>query len=626
MRNKALLILIGFLAIIGLVCFFWGNSFITWALENSLQAITGAKADIEGFRLNPFKLSVQIKSIQITNPADTWKNIVDTKKISFKMAPGPLFEGKTVIEEIVVEELTFNSKRRTDGKLKKKALPGTIGKNQSKLHQTIAKMPILKPETIAENLDIEKIASSYRFKTDLSADRIKSELDAHRRKWDANLEELKHTKVELQRLDDKIAQLKKIKPNNLMELKEQLDLVKEIQGSIEKIRAELRATDDRFKKDNQVLEGAIKGLKEEAEADCQALLALAKLPDLGSINYAEALLGKTMLNASTLVLNIIDDLQKSLPVKVENPPKAKPARGGQNIVFPGRKTYPRFLIKKIAVSGKGTPGSSMDGFYAKGTLTGITSEPPIYGLPVTAALFAQASNQASLRLDGQLNHISPAFDDRINLKITDLPLPQVNLGDSEYLPSKILAGKAEIDAVAQITPDFTKLQVLITAGNIKADFSGKKEPDDLISEIVRNTLADLNHVTVNYRLERIKDQLEMKISSNLNRIISDRLQEAVGEKVTGFTRELRAKVDAKLREGEKSLEAAKQRYQQKVAAELNEFQARLNLEEKEIEAKKQELEKKKKELEAAHQKEKDKKEKELEEKIRKELDRLKDKL
>ena len=624
MRNKAILILIGFLVMIGLICFFWGNSIITRVLENTLQAIIGAKVEIEGFRLNPFKLAVQMESIQITNPADTWKNIIAANKISFKLAPGPLFEGKKVIDEIVVEDLIFNDKRQTDGKLKKKVSPKSTEKKQSKLSRAIATMPILKPETIADNLNLEKITASYQFKTDLSAAKIKSELAAYQQKWDANLEELNDLKVEIQGLDDKIAKLKK--PNNLMGINEQLDLVKEIRDAAKKIQTELQTANDQFQKDNQALEDAIKGLKEEAEVDYQALLALAKLPDIGNINYAEALLGKTMFKASSVIFNVIGYLQKSLPAKGDNPPKAKPTRGGQNIVFPGRKTYPRFLIKKIAISGKGTPDSSTDGFYVNGIVTGITSEPPIYGLPMTTALFAQTPNQTLLRLDGELNHVTPEFKDKINLTLKGLPLPQLDLSDSKYLPSKILSGRAEINAVAKMDPDLMKLEVLITADNIKTDFSGNPEPDDLISEIVQNTLVNLNQVTVDYQLEQIKDQLEMKISSNLNQIISNRLQETVGEKVTGFTRELRAEVDAKLLKEEKSLDAVKQRFQKTVDAELNEFQVRINLEEQKIEAKRRELEAKKKELERGLQKKIGAEEEKLEEKLQRELDSLKNKL
>lgn len=590
MRNKAIFILIGFILLIGLIGFFWGNSIISWGLEGALQGIIGAEVDIEKFRLNPANLTIKIGSIQITNPADTWKNIIDTQNISFKLASEPLFEGKTVIDEIIVEDLTFNNPRQTDGKLKKKALPGQLGKAQTKLHQSIAKMPVLNPETITKGLDTEKITASYQFKTDLSAAKIESELAVYQKKWDANLNDLKNVKVELNSLDSKITQIKKLNSNNLLELKKQLDLIKETQASAKDIRTKVRTADNQFKTDNQGLEEAIKGLKKEAEADYQSLLAMAKIPDFGSINYAEALLGQTMLNASTTFLKLADDLQKSLPVKVENPPKEKHTRGGQEITFPGRQTYPRFLIKKVAISGKGTPNSLMDGFYARGTLTGITSEPPIYGLPITAAVLGTAPNQASLKLDGVINHISPAFRDKINLKITNLPLPQFDFGDNQYLPSKIVSGKAEIDADVQLTPDSMNLIVLITGNNLKSDYSGKAETNDLITEIVRNTLAGLNQLTINYQLARTKDQLEMNITSNLDQLISSRVKEAVGEKVAGFTRELRAKVDAKLNEEEQSLKATKQEYQKEITARLNEVQGQLQREEQELEAKKKELE------------------------------------
>lgn len=592
MRNKAILILLVFLALTGLICFFWGNSFITWALENSIQTIIGAKADIEGFRLNPFNLAVKIDGMQITNPADTWKNIIDTKKISFKLAPEPLFEGKTVIDEIVVEDLTFNTPRQTDGKIvkKKESTPGPLGKAQAKLMQNIAQMPILNPATISKNLDVDKITASYEFKTDLSAGRIKAELSAYQNKWDANLNDIQNLKAEFKSLEHKISQIKNLNSKNLLELKKQLDLIKEIQNSAKQIRTKIRTTDDQFKKDNQMLEDAIKGLRQEAEADYQALLALAKVPDIGSINFTEALLGKTMVNTSTTFLKLADDLRKSLPAKMENPPKVKHSRGGQNIIFPGRKTHPRFLIKKVAISGKGTPDSFMDGFYAKGALTGITSEPPIYGLPMTASVLATAPNQASLELNGQINHIAPAFNDQLKVKLKNLPLPQIDLADSDYLPSRIISGKAEIEATMQITPGSMKLKALLTGTNIKSDYSGKSKSDDLISEIVRKTFANLNQIKVNYQVDYIAERLDIKISSNLDRLITDGIKEAVGEKVTGFTRELRAKVDAKLLKEEQVLQQAKQKYQNEIAVRINEVQMELNRKEQELEAKKKELE------------------------------------
>lgn len=375
-----------------------------------------------------------------------------------------------------------------------------------------------------------------------------------------------------------------------MELKKQQDLLKETTERAEQIRAEIKTTANEFKKDNQALDETIEGLKREAEADYQSLLALAKVPDLSSINYTEALLGKAFLNASDTILKLSDELSKSLPVKMENPPKEKHPQGGQEITFPGRKTYPRFLIKKIAISGKGTPDSMMDGFYAKGSVTGITSEPPLYGLPLTVSVFAAAPNQAILELDGNLNHLTPAFHDQLNLKLKGLPLPQIDLGDSNYLPAKLSSGRADIDATLEMTPDSLRLRAVLAGVDLKADYTGKPQSDDLVVTIVRNALADLSQIIVHYQLERTADRWEMKLSSNFDQVIAARLKESVGAQVAGFTRELRAKVDTKLQEETQALKGIKQQYQKEITAKLDEIQMLLEREERELAAAKKELE------------------------------------
>jgi uncharacterized protein (TIGR03545 family) len=477
-------------------------------------------------------------------------------------------------------------------------------------------MPILNPETLAGNLDLKKITASYQFKTDLSVARIKAEFAAYKEKWDNNLEELNGLKNEIQGLEEKINRLKK--PNNLVEINEQLQLLEEIRVAVEKIQTGLNSTNEQFQKDRQALTGMINGLKEEAEADYQALLALAKLPDLGRINYGEALLGKTIFNAASFVLDAAGYIRELLPARVDKPPKVKPTRDGQDIAFPGRKTYPRFLVKKIAISGRGTPDSAMDGFYASGVVTGITSEPPVYGLPLTAALFAQTPNQTSLKLDGEFNHVTPEYQDTVELALKGLSLPGLDLSGNEYLPSRILAGTAEIDATVKILPDRIQLKALVTASRIKMDFSGKPEPGDLIGEIVRKTLAGIDQVMLDCQLEEINDRLEMKISSNLDQMITNRLDATIGEKVTGFTRELRAEVEARLRQEEKSLVVLKNSYEQAVATQLKELQERVDLEKQKLEAKKEELEAMKKELEA--------KKKELESEVQKKIDAEEEKL
>ena len=622
MRNQAGRILLVFLVLVSLVVLLWGNTFLTWAFEHTLQAIVGAKVEIEGFRLNPFKFAVKMDRFQVANPADPWRNLLSAQNMVFELAPGPLFEGKTVIEEISVADLIFNDKRQTSGELKKKAARSTTEK-ESKLSRTIATMPILKPETITENLDLDRITGSYQFKTDQAADQIKTEFATVQQQWDVKLTELGQLQVELEKLAATISQLKK--PGNLLELNEQVAYVQEIQETAGLIRTAIAETDEQFQKDRQGLTDAISRLPAAAAADYQGLLSLAQVPDLEKTNFAEALLGKEVFHASTTLLDSINYLREHLPETGNRSSKAKPKRGGQNITFPGRETVPRFLIKKIVVSGQGASDSAHEGFYAKGSITGITSEPMLYGAPTTFAFLAHTPKQTLLRMDGNLNHVTPAeFQDQLNFSMQGVPLSQLELGDSPYLPEKILAGQGQIDGVLTIKPAGLKLTTALTAAQLEMEYGHQPEPVDLIGEIVRNTLTSIEEVTLDYELVQTQEQFGMKLSSNLNQLIATSLQATLGAKVTDFTRDLQGKVDGKLGQAEKALAVTEQRFQETVTAQLDACRAPLNALEQEIQAQQSKLAAQKKELEKALETTVDTEKKKLEDHLQKEINRLKD--
>src|SRR5690606_34405889 len=129
--------------------------------------------------------------------------------------------------------------------------------------------------------------------------------------------------------------------------------------------------------------------------------------------------------------------------------------------------------------------------------------------------------------------------------LSKLPLSRIDFPDDHHLPAKLAAGGADIDAVLRFTPAVMTLEARIIANDLQADFTGKKAPDDLIGEAIRNAIAGLNQITVNFRLERSGERLEMKISSNLNDAVTAGLKRSVGAKITEFNQRLKAKVDAK---------------------------------------------------------------------------------
>lgn len=619
MRWKAIYILLALLTLFGIIGFFFLDAMIGWSIEHSLETITGAKVDVNHLHLDLRRLKITIAKLQIANPKDTWRNLVETNGISFQMAWEPLFSGKIVIEEIAVADLMINTKRRTDGRIKKFILPGPFGRAQRKLNNDIAAVPVLNPQTIGEQVSTDRLFSSYKLKTQFSADDLRNQIEASKRKWEKNLEKLAEVKTKIGAFQDELQRLQSIQPKNIAELKKKLQTLEEIGQSGGALRTELTDNVNSLESDFKGLKSEILNLKESAGADVKALLNLAKLPDFESVNMAEALFGKALLNETSLFVDIVDNLQKQIPVSLDNPPKEEHPRGGQEIVFPGRKTYPRLLIKHVTISAKGTPGSSLDGYYAKGAMEGITSEPQIYGAPMLLKISGQSPNQAFLELNGTLNHLTPAIDDRFHLAAGELPLPDFRLPPNRFLPDRISSGKAYIFSDLQVKPGHFRLDLRVESRNLVCNYSQKAPADDLLAEIVQEVLSGVDQITIRYQLEGINKKLRMKISSDVDQIIANRFRTVIGAKVDRTVQEIRQRVNDFLLAKQNELETLRHNYQQEIAARLNKYQELVNKELQIVDSRKKEVE-----AQINQQTEKEKQaaeslKKELEDKIKEDL-------
>ena len=593
MRRKAIYILIGSVLIFGITGFFFLDLIVKWSLERSLETIVGAQVDARRVHLDLTKLRVKIQDLQITNPRNTWRNIIQAKNIQFQIASEPLFEGKTVIDEIVVDELVLNTARQKDGKLNRKPLPGPFGAAQAKLNKDIAEMPVFDIDTLAGQFDVNKLLADYKFDTDLSALDIRNKIEQANVDWHNNLKELDNVKVQLQEVKAKLAAFKASKTQNILELNQKLNTLKDLQKSLAKLQNQVGKSREGFSTQFNGLNNDIDRLKQIADGDYRSLLKKGKLPDYQNINIAESLLGKNILNESTLVLNLIDQLQRMMPAKLINPAKELHPRNGQNITFLGRKTYPRFLIKHISVSGRGTPSSKLDGYYAKANVDGVTSEPAIYGSPMLINVYGQAANHAYLKFNGRINHLTPNFSDQMNLELAGLPLPELRLTQSTaFLPAKLTSGIAAANGSLLIEPEHFLLNVKVDARNITGDYSGKPEPTNFTASVIREVFSKIDLLTLVYQLEGFGQgkKLKITIDSNLNELIGSRIRQVIGDRIALKLQAIRAKVDSKLKEKQTELQALRLKYQTDLAAKLNQTQSLLDEQKAELDAKKQELE------------------------------------
>ncbi|HEX3048638.1 MAG TPA: TIGR03545 family protein [Bacillota bacterium] len=628
MRRQAIYIFIPFLLLLGLCYYFLIDRALERGIEGSLEMIVGAKVEVDKLHFSITTPSITIRRLQVANPRNPFRNLIETGEMQFKLAWEPLFSGKFVIEKIILSELMMDTPRKTSGKLYRSPSPGPYRKSQSGLRKVFGNIPLFNSALLEGELNQTKdqLLAGYQFQTHVDAEAIKNQMAESSQKWNQQLENYEQAKLKLRDIERQLPEIKIDKLKTVQDLNNAQVSISKLNQSLTEIQTETGAIQSGVQKELDAVTLEIQRLKTTAEQDYQALLKLAKLPDLKNIKLTEILLGKSLVRQTEFVIDWVDKIQAFIPPLPKDPPKKKHPRGGQNIIFPGRRTYPDFLIKYVSISARKNGSSKTDGYYYRGIATGITSDPPIYGQPLRIELSGKAPGNLSLMFQGKMDHISKQIDDDFSLQLGNLQLNKMIIGGSPYLPESITVGSTDIRSELRIKPDEFVMDLSIDGKNLAWDYGATQvsaDSGDLIRDIIQQTLSRMNQLTVNYRLTGRNGQMKATIDSDLDKVFNERLNQVVGEKFTKFKQEIQDEVNRQLQAKQRELESAVNNYQQQLTAKYQELKTLVDKETKAMEAKKKELEEKlKNELNQKVNAENEKAKKQLEDQLNKLKDQL----
>src|SRR5207244_2489011 len=65
-----------------------------------------------------FRGRLSIKRVQVTDPSDTWVNMVEGGPLAFEFLPSELLTRRVIISEAALQGLQFGTKRKSDGRLR----------------------------------------------------------------------------------------------------------------------------------------------------------------------------------------------------------------------------------------------------------------------------------------------------------------------------------------------------------------------------------------------------------------------------------------------------------------------------------------------------------------------------
>ncbi|GMO26507.1 MAG: TIGR03545 family protein [Termitinemataceae bacterium] len=107
------------------------NPLLEGIIENALENVFEAKADIKKFNLNLLRFRVSMQSMTIANADSPMENLIDIGRMEIRLLPQAVLRGKIYIEEIRADSMQFGTERTSSGELpayKKKQLEAAKAK------------------------------------------------------------------------------------------------------------------------------------------------------------------------------------------------------------------------------------------------------------------------------------------------------------------------------------------------------------------------------------------------------------------------------------------------------------------------------------------------------------------
>lgn len=549
--------------VIGLVLvfyFFFMDALLKRGLIMAGELALGAKVEIAFLDFKFSDLSLTLRGVAAANKDHPMTNLVEFESAKLAVKPLPLLSKKINIEEANLTGVRWGTQRETSGALppaKQKSYAARVASPDSPAGKLLAKLEtqaktewdalpawdsIQKTKDQIANLSLDGVVKPENLETLKQADALKQEAQNKAADYRQKLQSL-DIGAKLQAVQPALEDLKGLQISSAQ------DAVA-AKAKIENAQARIR--------DLQAVQGQLQQLKAQAEADFAQAGALTQkfnawkdkdlaglasrlnLPSLSYENLARSLAGPVWLSRVRRFVELSNTARRYMPPRKEKETKTtQPRLHGLDVSFPRASVPPAFLIQKLALTGStGGPGKPGEPVDFVGLVTNITSDPRLLGLPTKAEIKGAQSGRVYDIL-AVLDHTQDVPKDTVTVSAQGLPGAGFNLPASDYLPN-LNAGQVGFTARFALEGD------RLEAG-LQAALSGLTPPtpaqQDTAKQLAAELWKDVNRVNLQAAVAGTGDDLQFSLSSDLDRVLGDRLKAMAGEKLAEVRAKLMAEID-----------------------------------------------------------------------------------
>jgi uncharacterized protein (TIGR03545 family) len=555
-RWKALIPLALFVAVVVLGWILFVDRLIKLGIEAGGTAVNGAKVELASARFRLFQGDLRLRGLQWTDAGQPMRNLFAVDEIELDLGLRALLEKKFDAETVAVRGLTFGGARKTSGALPQRAKAPARAARDS-VHDWAHKIPIpsLDLGSLGKALDIRGVSPDSLHSL-AQARALVAAGDSLKTAWEGKLAAADPRPV----VDSAEALAKRLSGTDLRRLglagaRDAATQVRTQLNAIKAARDRLTALQNDVTAQVGSLRARAAALDQARAADYAYARRLVNVPSLDPKDLAASLVGRAALERlvpQLAYLRLLDRIPPGMkPQRQAGPKRARMA--GTTFIFPKAHRYPTLLLE-FAEGTFTLPGRTTAAGDYVARLTGVTTEPAVYGKPLTFLVDragAVAVGPKRLHVAGMLDRTGETPHDSLAADLVDVGLPTLDIavagarvdlrtGDQSFAFSRFgdtISGRwfVRSDSVT-----WSRHGDSASAPAAAAPIGSRAWLDAL----VWGAVSSLKNVEIEARVHGRFASPSFDISSNIGGAVSRALGQAVAAEVRRAETLVRAKVDS----------------------------------------------------------------------------------
>ncbi|MFQ5508494.1 MAG: TIGR03545 family protein [Leptospirillia bacterium] len=510
-----------------LLCVFvllFAGKLVEWGVEEGGTRLVGARVDVGDADFSLWSGSLSLTDLAVTNPSAPMTNALEAGHIAVALDSGGLISRKVVINRMEVERVRLGTPRVSSGaisRVPKVSAPATGDSDGFSLpgFEVPGVKQLLAGKSLDAVADAERLAADLKSAEEEWAERMKKLPDQGK---------LASYRERAEALGDKagggIGGLLGA-GREVQELKRDLQAdMSALTGARDDLKKELADYRERAQK-------VARAPAEEARRIAATVSGEGAAGNIGSALFGDAAGG--WIKAGADWYRRLSPLLDRVAAGRGEPQAAPPLRGkGVDVRFPESDPLPDFLLREADVS------VQLERFGVSGWLRDISSDPARLGRPATFGFKGDGlADGERLEVSGRLDHTDPERPvDALKLNLSGVPLTGFPLSRSASFPVSLAKADAALDVDVKVAAE--ALSGEFTARLEGARFTVGETGNKAISE----ALSRVRQVTVRGAISGTVASPEMRLGSDLDRVLGDAVKSAAKGRLAALEKDLETEI------------------------------------------------------------------------------------